>query len=111
MTNFATEVHTLSYIQLLFAMMCRSGEPKDLPELWERYKQDMSENFIGCYSEETVRLYVPAEINEMVKNYCLSLHKLHLPAAEMLNSTSAFASIQHFGRRSQTNCNYRKIKQ
>jgi hypothetical protein len=34
--------------------MCGSGEPEDAPELWERYKQDMNEDFIGCYSEETV---------------------------------------------------------
>jgi hypothetical protein len=91
--------------------MCRSGEPKDVPELWERYKQGMSEDFIGCYSEETVCLYAPAEINEMVKNYCLSLHKLHLPAPEMLTAPLHSQSFNILEEQAKQTTNTEKIKQ
>jgi hypothetical protein len=55
-------------------------------ELWERQKQGMTEDFIRCYSEESGPLCALAEFSKLLKNYGLSLQKLHLLASEMLTA-------------------------
>jgi hypothetical protein len=65
-------------------MICGFGEPENIPELWEKHKQSLSEDLIRKYSEETGPLYALAEINLLLQAYGLSLEKLKLPSVGML---------------------------
>ncbi|GBM18943.1 hypothetical protein AVEN_1570-1 [Araneus ventricosus] len=62
-------------LRLLFATACGFGEVNDIPELWFRYKDAVSEDFVRQYSEDSGPQYALAEIEEFLKNYNLNLKK------------------------------------
>ena len=53
------EAHTQipSNIRLLFVIICAWGEPKNLRKLWTQHKDEMCEDFVHRYSEETGSQY------------------------------------------------------
>ncbi|GBN89604.1 hypothetical protein AVEN_206545-1 [Araneus ventricosus] len=52
-------------LRLLFATICGFGEVNDIPELWFRYKDALSEDFVRKYSEDSRPQYSLAEIEEL----------------------------------------------
>ncbi|GBM62362.1 hypothetical protein AVEN_166853-1 [Araneus ventricosus] len=73
--NEAIQTRAPFQLRLLFAMICGFGEVDDISELWFRYKDALSEDFVRQYSEDSEPQYALAEIEEFHKHYNLNLKK------------------------------------
>ncbi|GBN32202.1 hypothetical protein AVEN_222477-1 [Araneus ventricosus] len=91
--NEAIQTRAPFQLRLLFAMICGSGEVNDIPELWFRYKDALSEDFDRQYSEDSGPQYALAEIEEFLKHYNLNLKKLKLPTVHL---PDAFSNLPSF---------------
>ncbi|GBM40535.1 hypothetical protein AVEN_76941-1 [Araneus ventricosus] len=69
--NEAIQTRAPFQLRLLFATICVCGfgEDNDIPELWFRYKDALSEDFVRQYSEDSGPQYALAEIEEFLKYY------------------------------------------
>ncbi|GBM21527.1 hypothetical protein AVEN_85338-1 [Araneus ventricosus] len=88
--NEAIQTRAPFQLRLLFATICGFGEVNDIPELWFRYKDALSEDFVRQYSKDSGPQYALADIVEFLKYYNLNLKKLKLPTIHLPDAFSNF---------------------
>ncbi|GBM32468.1 hypothetical protein AVEN_136044-1 [Araneus ventricosus] len=88
--NEAIQTRAPFQLRLLFATICCFGEVNDIPELWFRYTDAHSEDFVRQYSEDSGPQYALAEIEEFLKYYNLNLKKLKLLTIHLPDVLSNF---------------------
>ncbi|GBN66558.1 hypothetical protein AVEN_110233-1 [Araneus ventricosus] len=78
--NEAIQTRAPFQLRLLFAMICGFGEVNDIPELWFRYKDALSEDFVRQYSEDSGPQYTLAEIEEFLKLIYIYIYNAYVDA-------------------------------
>ncbi|GBM18864.1 hypothetical protein AVEN_137245-1 [Araneus ventricosus] len=103
--NEAIQTRAPFQLRLLFATICGFREVNDIPELWFRYKDALSEEFVWQYSEDSGPQYALAKIEEFLKYYNLNLKKLKLPIVHLPDALSnlPFFDILEEQRKGQIN--------
>ncbi|GBN58984.1 hypothetical protein AVEN_34262-1 [Araneus ventricosus] len=91
--NEAIQTRAPFQLRVLFATICGFGEVNYIPELWFRYKDALSEDFVRQYSEDSGPQYALAEIEDYLKYYNLNLKKLKLPTIHLPDALSNFLII------------------
>ncbi|GBM85360.1 hypothetical protein AVEN_91065-1 [Araneus ventricosus] len=86
--NEAIQARAPFQLRFLFATICGFGEVNDIPDLWFRYKDALSEDFVRKYYENSGPQYALAEIEEFLKYYNLNLKKLKLPTNHLPDALS-----------------------
>lgn len=81
----------VSYKCYLFSMICCIGEVEDIPKLWDKHKAALREDFLHRCSQISGSQYDLAEINTLLKTYCLNLQKVKLPVTSLAIAVSNMA--------------------
>ncbi|GBM65839.1 hypothetical protein AVEN_12894-1 [Araneus ventricosus] len=83
----------------------------DIPELWFRYKDALSEDFVQQYSEDSGPQYALAEIEEFFKHYNLNLKKLKLPTVHLPDALSNLPSFDILVEQQKGQINAQKLNE
>ncbi|GBL86195.1 hypothetical protein AVEN_131940-1 [Araneus ventricosus] len=109
--NEAIQTREPFQLRLLFATICGFGEVNDIPELWFRYKDALSEDFVWQYSEDSGPQFALAEIEEFLKYYSLNFKKLKLPTVHLPDALSNLPSFDILEKQQKGQINTRKVNE
>ncbi|GBN17337.1 hypothetical protein AVEN_141499-1 [Araneus ventricosus] len=100
-----------THLRLLFATICGFGGVNDIPELWFRYKDALSEYFVRQYYEDSGPQYALAEIEEFFKHYNSNLKKLKLSTVHLPDALSNLPSSDILEEQQKGQINARKLNE
>ncbi|GBO17046.1 hypothetical protein AVEN_150339-1 [Araneus ventricosus] len=87
------------------------GEVNNIPELWFRYKDALSEDFVRQYSEDSGPQYALAESEEFLKHYNLNLKKLKLLTVHLPDALSNLPSFDILAEQQKEQINAPKLNE
>ncbi|GBO22920.1 hypothetical protein AVEN_119393-1 [Araneus ventricosus] len=108
-THEAIRTRAPFQLRLLFTTICGFGEVNDISELWFRYNDAHSEDFVRQYSEDSGPQYALAEIKEFLKHYNLNLKKLKLSTVHLLDALSNLPSFDILEEQQKGQINAQKL--
>ncbi|GBM59018.1 hypothetical protein AVEN_7404-1 [Araneus ventricosus] len=109
--NEAIKTRAPFQLRLFYATIYGFGEVNDIPELWFRYKDALSEYFVRQYYEDSGPKYALAEIEEFLKHYNLNLKKLKLPTVHLPDALSNLPSFDILEEQQKGQINARKLNE